>query len=105
MDGLQAHEVQALFAGSDWDQDGLLQGSEAVSFFQRTGLPERQLRRVRPPALALGNDAQSPAVLPADWGAGCAAGAPVRTTGLQMRCCWARVSRWKSHLQLCAREC
>ena len=57
MDGLLAQEVHALFAGSDWDQDGLLQGNEAISFFQRTGLPERQLRRVRthaqPQTLAL----------------------------------------------------
>ena len=46
-------DVRGVFAASDWDQDGLLQGAEAVSFFQRTGLPDKQLRRVSSHMLGL----------------------------------------------------
>lgn len=47
VDGLSAEAVEGLFQTADWDHDGLLSGPEAVAVFQRTGLSERQLKRVR----------------------------------------------------------
>ena len=41
-------DVQALFEAYAWDKDGFLQGAEAVSFFQRTNLSGKQLRKVSP---------------------------------------------------------
>ena len=52
VDGMSAEAVQALFQAADWDHDGLLAGPEAVAVFQRTGLSERQLKRVSCPAEA-----------------------------------------------------